>query len=132
MKVALYARVSTPLKLERQDPTTQLLPLREFCAKRSWEIAGEYIDDISAVKRRPEYDRMLADARRGRFDGIVVVKLDRIFRSMEEFVKVVRRLNQWGIRFVCVDQAIDTDRNDPGGQLLMHTSSPRLPSSSGA
>lgn len=120
MKAALYARVSTPLKLERQDPETQLLPLRDFCARRSWEIAGEYVDDISAVKHRPAYERMLADARSGRrFEAIVVVKLDRIFRSMENFVTTVRRLNQWGIRFVCVDQPIDTDRSDPSGQLLM-------------
>lgn len=120
MKAALYARVSTALKYDRQDPATQLLPLREFCERRSWPVHAEYIDDLSAVKRRPQYDRMLADARSRRFDVLVVVKLDRIFRSMEEFVNVVRRLHQWGVRFVCVDQTIDTDRNDPGGQLLMH------------
>jgi DNA invertase Pin-like site-specific DNA recombinase len=120
MKAALYARVSTALKYERQNPDTQLLPLREFCGRRGWEVHAEYVDDISAVKQRPSYDRMLADARARRFEVIVVVKLDRIFRSMEEFVRVAGRLNHWGIRFLCTDQPIDTDRNDPSGQLLMH------------
>jgi DNA invertase Pin-like site-specific DNA recombinase len=120
MKAALYARVSTSLKYERQNPENQLLPLREFCGRRGWEITREYVDNISAVKKRPEYDRMLADARRHRFDTILVVKLDRIFRSTDEFVRVVRCLNHWRIRFLCTDQPIDTDRNDPSGQLLMH------------
>jgi len=63
----------------------------------------------------------LAEARRGRkFDIIVTVRLDRAFRSIEQFVRVVRQLNDWGIRFVCTDQAIDSNRNDPSGQLLMH------------
>lgn len=119
MRVALYARVSTSLKLDRQDPTTQLLPLREFCRRRGWEIAAEYVDDLSAVKYRPRYEEMLADAYRRRFDIIVVVRLDRIFRSVEEFVRTVRRLNQYGVRFLCTDQPIDTDRTDPAGQLLM-------------
>lgn len=120
MKAALYARVSTPVRLERQDPETQLLPLREFVKARSWSVAAEYVDDISAVKHRPQYDRMLDDARRRRIDVIVVVRLDRIFRSVEEFVTVVRKLNQWRVRFVCTDQAIDTDRNDPAGRMTMH------------
>jgi hypothetical protein len=61
MKTALYARVSTALKHERLNLDTQLLPLREFCERRDWEIAEEYVDDISAVKWRPAYDRMLID-----------------------------------------------------------------------
>jgi DNA invertase Pin-like site-specific DNA recombinase len=119
-KAALYARVSTSLKYDRQDPATQLLPLRDFCLKRGWEISRQYVDDISAVKRRRAYDELMADARRGRdYSIIVVVRLDRIFRSVEEFVSTARRLDQWGIRFVCTDQPIDTDHNDPAGRLLM-------------
>lgn len=120
MKAALYARVSTSMKYERQDPATQLLPLREFCERRGWEVYSEYIDDVSAVKRRPEYDRMLANANAGRFDVILTVKLDRIFRSVKEFVYVVGRLDQWRVRFVCIDQGIDTDQDDPTGRLQMH------------
>ena len=121
MRAALYARVSTSLRYGRQDPETQLLPLREFCARRGWEVREEFVDDISAAKRRPAYDRMLDQARAGRrFDIIVTVRLDRMFRSMEQFVTTVRHLDSYGIRFLCTDQPIDTDRNDPAGQLLMH------------
>jgi DNA invertase Pin-like site-specific DNA recombinase len=120
MRAALYARVSTALKYEKQDPATQLLPLREFCAHRGWEIYGEYVDDISAVKFRPEYNSMLSEARKGKLDVIVVVKLDRMFRSMEEFARVISELNHRNVRFVCADQNIDTDKRSPGGILLMN------------
>ena len=46
MKVALYARVSTSDK--DQDPETQLMPMRDFCAAQGWEIFDEYVDYASA------------------------------------------------------------------------------------
>lgn len=120
MKAALYARVSTARELGRQNPETQLMPLREFCARRGWEIAAEYVDDISAVKKRPEYERMLAAARAGRHKTILVVKLDRLFRSMHEFARVIAELNKRRVRLICTDQNIDTDQSSPGGILLMN------------
>jgi DNA invertase Pin-like site-specific DNA recombinase len=48
MKVAIYARVSTVNG--GQNPDTQLLPLREYCAQRGWEVVGEYIDRVSGAK----------------------------------------------------------------------------------
>ena len=42
MDVALYARVSTRDK--GQDPEMQLAELREFVAKRGWQLAGEFVD----------------------------------------------------------------------------------------
>lgn len=116
MKTAIYARVSTALK---QDPETQLLPLRQFCLQRNWEPI-EFVDEISAVKKRPAFEGMLAEARAGRIQCIVVVKLDRLFRSMAEFARALKDLNEWNVRLVCTDQAIDTDQSTPGGTLLMH------------
>ena len=46
MKVALYARVSTADK--DQEPETQLMPMRDFCAAQGWEIVAEYIDHAPA------------------------------------------------------------------------------------
>ncbi len=72
VKAALYARVSTANS--GQDPEVQLLELREYCQRRGWTVTGEYIDvGISGAKeRRPELDRLLADAHRRRFDAVVV------------------------------------------------------------
>ena len=47
MRVALYARVSTIDK--DQNPETQMRLLREHAARLGWEVAGEYVDTVSAV-----------------------------------------------------------------------------------
>ena len=69
MKAALYARVSTT---NGQDPTMQTRELKEYCERRGWKISGEYVDTgISGAKeKRPELDRMMADAHRRRFDAV--------------------------------------------------------------
>jgi DNA invertase Pin-like site-specific DNA recombinase len=63
-RVGLYARVST--KNNGQDPETQLIALREYATHRGFQFAGEYVDvGISEAKdRRPELDRLMADARK--------------------------------------------------------------------
>src|SRR5580692_6551099 len=72
MKAAIYARVSTANN--GQDPTMQTRELREYCERRGWTVAGEYVDiGISGTKeRRPELDRLLGEAHRRRFDAVVV------------------------------------------------------------
>ena len=50
LRVAIYARVST--SNHGQDVGMQMRELREYCERRGWEIAGEYIDEgISGSKR---------------------------------------------------------------------------------
>src|SRR5215471_589424 len=84
MKVAIYARVSTANN--GQDPTLQTRELREYAERRGWTVAGEYVDvGISGTKeKRPELDRMMADAHRRRFDAVIVWKFDRPVRAVSE------------------------------------------------
>lgn len=72
-RIALYARVSTT----DQHPEAQLEALGEYAHSRGLE-AAEYVDHgVSGAKdRRPALDRLLADARRRRFDIVAVTKLD--------------------------------------------------------
>ena len=69
-RVALYARVSTH---NGQDPELQLRELREYCVRRKWLIAEEYIDaGISGSKdSRPALNRLIADGCQARFDGVL-------------------------------------------------------------
>lgn len=71
MRIALYARVST---LNGQHPEMQLSELREYCARRGWQIVGEYVDEgISGAKEsRPQLHRLMSDAHRRKFDLIAV------------------------------------------------------------
>ena len=69
VRTAIYARVSTN---NGQDPEMQLRELREYCQRRGWEIAREYLDvGISGAKeKRPELDKLMADAHRRYFDVV--------------------------------------------------------------
>jgi len=69
MKIALYCRVST----EDQKVDLQLDALRQYSEARQQTVFKEYIDHISGAKdSRPALNEMLADARRRKFDAIVV------------------------------------------------------------
>jgi DNA invertase Pin-like site-specific DNA recombinase len=68
-RAVLYMRVS----ILDQHPETQLLDLRQMAAQRGYEIVQEYSGRISGAKaRRPGLDDLMRDARRGRFDVVLV------------------------------------------------------------
>ena len=104
-RVALYMRVST---LD-QHPETQLLDLRQLAAQRGLEIVQEYTDRISGAKaRRPGLDQMMADARHGRFDVIMVWASDRIARSVTHFLQVLDELSRLNVQYVSFRENLDT------------------------
>src|ERR1700733_14584009 len=106
-RAGLYCRVST---LD-QNPQTQLLDLRQFAAQRGLQIVGEYKDHgVSGTKdRRPALDKMMEDARRHRFDVVVVWACDRLARSTKHLLQVLDELNGFGIQFLSQREAIDTE-----------------------
>ena len=104
-RASLYMRVSSV----DQHPETQLHDLRQLAAQRGFEIIQEYTDRISGAKaRRPGLDLMMAEARRGRFDVVLVWASDRIARSVKHFLEVLDELNRLGIEFVSFREQIDT------------------------
>jgi len=113
--VALYARVSTT----QQDPEVQLRELRALAAARGWTISKEYVDaGISgASTSRPELSRMLADAHRGYFAGVLVWRLDRLGRSLRHLVTVVEDLLARGIEVISATEP-HMDSSTPTGRLL--------------
>ena len=97
MKVAIYARVST--SNNGQDPTMQTREIREYAERRGWTVAGEYVDiGISGTKeKRPELDRLMADAHRRRMDVVAVWKFDRMARSVSHLLRALETFNSLGI-----------------------------------
>ena len=103
--VALYLRVSTV----DQHPETQLYDLRAMAQQRGFQIVAEYTDRISGAKaRRPGLDDLLRDARRGRFQVVLVWASDRIARSVRHFLEVLDELNRLNVEFVSFRESIDT------------------------
>jgi DNA invertase Pin-like site-specific DNA recombinase len=115
MRVALYARVST---LNGQHTEMQLVELREYIARRGWEIVGEYVDEgiSGARERRPELDRLWSDCRKRKVDAVVVYRYDRFARSLRQLVNALEEFRALGIDFVSLHEGVDT--STPNGRLV--------------
>ena len=115
MRAALYARVST----DTQTTDNQLLELREFAARQGWTVE-EYIDrGVSGSREsRPALDRLMFDARRRRFDLVLVWRLDRFGRSLRHIVTALDELQARGVSFVSLNEGIDL--STPAGKLQLH------------
>lgn len=116
-RVALYARVST---LNGQDVGLQLGELRQVAGQRGWDVVAEFCDEgVSGAKTdRPELDRMLEQARAGRFDLVAIWKLDRLARSVVHLLHVADSLNAWGVGLVSVRDA-HVDTTTPAGRFTL-------------
>jgi DNA invertase Pin-like site-specific DNA recombinase len=105
-RAALYLRVSTV----DQHPETQLLDLEQMARQRGLEIVQKYVDHgVSGTRvRRPGLDQMMAGARRGEFDVVVVWACDRLARSVKHFLDVLDELNRLNVEFVSFREQLDT------------------------
>lgn len=115
MRAAIYARVST----FDQEPENQLVELRRYASARGWDVKEHVDHGISGTKeRRPALDAVLADAKRRRFDVLVVWRLDRLGRNLRHLIVLLEELQALGIAFVSLGEGIDA--TTPAGKLQMH------------
>jgi len=113
-RAAIYARVSTL----RQDEGMQMNDLRELALRHKWEIVTEYIDrGVSGSKEsRAELNKLMADAKRRKFDVVMVWKFDRFARSLKHLITALAEFDHLGIDFVSHQEAVDT--STPAGKAL--------------
>jgi DNA invertase Pin-like site-specific DNA recombinase len=116
MRAAIYARVSTTGN--GQSPEMQVREFSEHCERRGWAITDKYVDvGVSGAKeKRPELDRLMADAHRRRFDVVVVWKFDRFARSVSHLLRALETFNALGIAFVSLSEQMDT--TTPAGKMV--------------
>ena len=113
-RVVLYMRVSSI----DQHPESQLHDLRQMAAQRGYQIVREYTDKISGTRaKRPGLDELLSDARRGRFDVVLVWAFDRLARSVKHFLEVLDELNHLQIEFISFRENVDT--SGPLGRAMI-------------
>jgi FkbM family methyltransferase len=106
-KVGLYIRALTAERAAKQRQR-----LERHAADRGWEIAGVY-EDVGTDGRlgeQPSLARALDDA--GRLDALMVVKLDRLGRSVEQTLKTLKRLIAEAVALVSLDETLDTGESE--------------------
>ena len=113
LRVGLYARVSTH---DQQTIKLQLESMRQYAKHRGWHIAFEVKDIKSGAKERFRREALLKSARRREIDVIVVWKLDRWGRSLADLVASLSELNELGVGFVSLTEALDL--TTPSGRAM--------------
>jgi site-specific DNA recombinase len=102
MRAAIYARFSSDL----QSPTSIADQARD-CRARAEQLGADVVEVYADAalsgadaRHRPALQRMLADARDGRFDVVISEALDRISRDQEDTAAIFKRLSFAGVRLL--------------------------------
>ena len=117
MRVALYCRLSEEdrnKQFESDDSNSiqnQKAMLLQYAMEQGWDVYNIYSDDdyAGADRKRPEFNRLLADAENKKFDVILCKTQSRFTRELELVEKYIHGLFPlWGIRFVSIVDNADT------------------------
>jgi DNA invertase Pin-like site-specific DNA recombinase len=126
LRCAIYTRKSSERGL--QQDFNSLKAQHAICSAyiqsqqhKGWiEIDNVYEDaaQSGATLNRPAMKELLADIEKGRIDVVVVYKLDRLSRSLLDFVRLLDAFERYGVTFACITQNFDT--GDSLGRLVMN------------
>lgn len=110
IKVSLYARVSTEEQKENFSLGSQLDLLKKHVSDNRYEIYDEYVDGgySGTSYERPEFQRLLDDARKDKFELILVYRIDRFFRNNKQLLTIVDELEKFGVGLKSITEPFDT------------------------
>ena len=117
-RCALYIRVSTERQAmveegslkNQEEMLKQYIKMKSGISKETWSIVGLYVDRGVSAKdtNRPEYQRMIQDAKDGKVNAVLCIALSRISRSVMDLLNMVDFFNQKDIDFICLKEQFDT------------------------
>ncbi|MBI4229997.1 MAG: recombinase family protein [Planctomycetes bacterium] len=125
-RVAIYCRVSTDRQASKEDSSldTQKDRLLEYIKAKNgmghaWELAQEFIEgeDENGKRRgrsaknldRPAFQRLMEMVRGGRMDVVLFTKIDRISRSVVDFLRLIEEFERHGVSLVSLKEDINTE-----------------------
>lgn len=112
MKFAVYCRVSK----REQVTDNQKLKLIEFCKGKGWDF--DVFEEVESSRNtRPIKESVIAAIRKGEYDGVLIYKLDRWARSLQELIMNVEEITGKGKQFIALTEPFDTTSSS--GILMM-------------
>jgi putative DNA-invertase from lambdoid prophage Rac len=116
IRAAAYARVSTLLG---QDVENQLHGIRELASHRGYQLLPPYNDEGISGKneKRPGLQRLIADARRGLFNVLIVHSIDRLGRSTKHLLNLIDELKHYNVTLISIREGMDF--TTPTGQMAL-------------
>lgn len=125
LDVCIYARVSKEIEdskdIRYQEPDNQIKPLKEFCKSMNWNVKFVFIDRKSGKdSNRPEFKKMLLEARQHHFDLLLVWSLDRFSREpVINTLAYLQQLKDHSIYLKSYTEGIDTREMVDTQELIM-------------
>ena len=126
IRIAKYARCSSDeQKKNGYTIGDQLELLDEFCKDYQLVSVGEYVDEgVSAtleISKRKDLSRMIADAKAGKYDIILIKCIDRFFRSVEEYYACQKQLRQAGVTWISIEEPdLDPENDDAAFKINIY------------
>ena len=113
VRVALYIRVSgEEQKIKGLSLEAQQERLEEYAREKGWLIVGVYIDAAKTARKnmhkRAEFQKMIEAVKRDEVDLLLFCRLDRWFRSVADYYKVMEILQAHGCDWKTTDEEYDT------------------------
>lgn len=122
MRVVVYARVSSEDQAERGTIESQIEFARKYCDLHEIDVLDWYLDDgitgTLPLDDRPEGQRLREDAHAGKFDLVLIYKLDRLGRSARIIINSVYDLEQHGVKIRSMTEPFDT--STPAGRFTLN------------
>lgn len=111
MRVAVYARVSTEHEAQINALENQLEWYKIECSRHSdWEIVEVYVDQGitgTQAQKRPEFLRMMEDARKDKFDLIITREVSRFARNTVDALSYTRQMKAMGVDVLFINDGMD-------------------------
>ena len=121
MRVAVYARVSTEHEAQINALENQLEWYKIECSRHSdWEIVEVYVDQGitgTQAQKRPEFLRMMEDAKKDKFDLIITREVSRFARNTVDALSYTRQMKAMGVDVLFINDGINTAADD--GELRL-------------
>ena len=116
-RIVIYARCSTT---KDQKPEVQMEELKRYCQARGGQVTHEIIDTgfSGTTDKRPGLQQLNKLVRSRQVDVVLVLKLDRLFRSLKHLVTTLQEYSELGIEFISVKDQIDM--TTASGRLMVH------------
>jgi site-specific DNA recombinase len=119
MRVATYTRISTDEEHQPYSLDAQATRLGSYIASQEgWDLTRQFTDSMTgATTERPGLQRMLSEARAGRFDLLLVYRVDRFSRSVRGLAQLLEELDRAGVAFRSATEPFDT--TTPAGRMMV-------------
>lgn len=113
LRAAIFARIST--NDGRQTNERQLADLRALCAQNNWAVIEEIAEEISGAKSRESRSgltQLIALAKSGRIDRVVISEISRLGRKVSDGIKVIEELNEASVSIYIQNIGMETLLSD--------------------